>query len=89
MTTSEASGYTIEQVRALPAVVDLWPTAAAALGIKSRSVAFDLARRQALPVPVLHVGRRVKVATAALLRVLDPPQDETPPARAGSSPTPA
>ncbi|MDP9363438.1 MAG: helix-turn-helix domain-containing protein [Chloroflexota bacterium] len=42
---------------------------AAALGI-ARSTAYDLAKRNALPVPVIRLGRRLVVSQAALERVL-------------------
>ena len=53
----------------LPPVVRLWPTAARALGI-GRTVAYDLAKRDALPFPVLTIGSQYRVATAELRRVL-------------------
>ena len=43
--------------------------AAARLGL-SRSKAYELARRNALPVPVLRFGRKLAVPTRALDRVL-------------------
>jgi excisionase family DNA binding protein len=45
------------------------PEVATMLGIP-RSTAYDLARRDALPVPVLRLGRRVMVSRAALEAVL-------------------
>ena len=42
---------------------------AAALGI-DRSTAYDLAKRDALPAPVIRLGRRLVVGRAALERVL-------------------
>jgi excisionase family DNA binding protein len=45
----------------------------------ARSTAYDLAKRDALPVPTIRVGRRVVVSRAALDRVLagetDRPQE--------------
>lgn len=46
-------------------LVDIWPTAARALGI-SRSTAYQLAREDNLPVEVMRVGGTVKVRTADL-----------------------
>ena len=42
---------------------------AAAFGI-GRSTAYELAHRDALPVPVIRLGRRLVVSRAALDRVL-------------------
>jgi excisionase family DNA binding protein len=42
---------------------------AAALGI-GRTLAYDLARRDELPVPVLRLGRRLVVSRVALERTL-------------------
>ena len=42
---------------------------AALLGI-GRSTAYELAQRDALPVPVIRLGRRLVVSRAALDRVL-------------------
>jgi excisionase family DNA binding protein len=44
--------------------------AGAALGI-GRQLAYRLARENALPVPVLRVGRRLLVPRAALMRLLE------------------
>ena len=44
--------------------------AAAALGI-GRQLAYRLAREDALPVPVLRVGKRLLVPRRALMRVLE------------------
>ncbi len=57
-----------EELLALPASVDL-VTAAKALGI-GRTTAYQLARAGELPVPVLRLGVRYRVPTAALLEVL-------------------
>lgn len=57
-----------EQLRALPAVLDV-PTAADALGI-SRTAAYELVRADAWPTPVFHLGRLIRVPTAPLLALL-------------------
>ena len=66
-----------EELLALPASIDL-VTAARALGI-GRTTAYQLARAGDLPVPVLRLGVRYRVPTAALLQVLgiDPAEDLT------------
>jgi excisionase family DNA binding protein len=48
--------------------VDVWPTAARAMGI-SRSAAYEAVRRGDLPT--IRVGRRILVPTAALRRLLE------------------
>lgn len=45
------------------------------LGI-SRPVAYQLARRNELPVPVIHLGRRMVVSKIALQEVLSAPKDD-------------
>jgi hypothetical protein len=61
------------ELLALPVVVDV-PTAARALGL-GRSTAYELARRDEFPCPVLRVGTSYRVPTAGLMRVLgvEPP----------------
>jgi hypothetical protein len=65
---------TIADVRALPATVDLL-VAARALGI-GRTRAYELAQRHQFPCPVRRDGRRYRVQTANLLKILD--IDDTP-----------
>lgn len=57
-----------EDVPTLGTVTDL-PTAAALLGL-SRSSAYDLAKRDQFPVPVIRAGRRYRVPVAPLLATL-------------------
>lgn len=67
---------TVDEVLALPALVDV-PTAGRALGV-SRNTAYELARRNQFPVPVLPIGRQLRVTRAALLAALgisDPAAD--------------
>jgi hypothetical protein len=60
---------TLAQVRKLPAVLDV-SQAARVLGI-SRSSAYEAIARGDFPATVITVGRRKKVLTASLLRVLE------------------
>jgi len=60
---------TLREVRKLPAVVDV-PVAASALG-SSRSGAYEAIRTGRFPVKTITVGRRIKVLTADLVRVLE------------------
>ncbi|MDP9428662.1 MAG: helix-turn-helix domain-containing protein [Actinomycetota bacterium] len=69
-----------DELLALPASVDL-VTAAKALGI-GRTTAYQLARSGELPVPVLRLGVRYRVPTAALLHVLGISSDKGPPSHA-------
>lgn len=50
--------------------VPLWPTVGQALGF-GRTAVYEAARRGELPVPVIRIGHRCRVPTAALLRVLE------------------
>ena len=59
---------TADEVRALPAVVDL-STAARALGL-GRSAAYELVRTGCWPTPVLRLGRLIKVPSAPLVELL-------------------
>ena len=52
----------------LPVVVDL-VTAAAILGI-GRTTAYELVRTGRWPTPVLHLGNRIRVPTAAIRELL-------------------
>ncbi|MFI6163027.1 helix-turn-helix domain-containing protein [Micromonospora haikouensis] len=73
--------WTVAGIRALGAVTDV-ATVGEIFGM-SRSTAYELARRDRLPVPVLRVGSRYRVSVAAILAALGVPSD--PPA----SPPPA
>ncbi|MEV0036576.1 hypothetical protein [Streptomyces sp. NPDC050804] len=64
----EARGLTIDELLALPAVVDL-DTANRALMI-GRSTGYGLAKQGAYPVKVLRLGNAYRVVTADLLKLL-------------------
>ncbi len=68
---------TADEVRALPAVVDL-PTAARALGL-GRSAAYELVRLGTWPTPVLRLGRLIKVPSAPLADLLGLSEEHLPP----------
>lgn len=59
---------TADEIRALPAVVDL-PTAARVLGI-GRSAAYELVRSGSWPTPVIRMGKLIKVPTAPMAALL-------------------
>lgn len=59
---------TAEQVRQLPVVVDV-PTAGRCFGL-GRDGSYDLARQGQFPVPVLRLGRSLRVTRASLLQAL-------------------
>ncbi|MGC4885713.1 helix-turn-helix domain-containing protein [Micromonospora sp. DT227] len=78
VTALPASVWTIERIRALGAVTDV-ATVGEIFGL-SRSSAYELARRNRLPVPVLRVGSRYRVSVAAILTALGVPTEHpTPP----------
>lgn len=60
--------WTAERIRALGTVTDV-PTAAAIFGL-SRSVAYDLVKTGAFPMPVLRFGTRYRIPVAAILTAL-------------------
>lgn len=66
---------TADEVRALPAVVDL-PTAARALGV-GRSAAYELVRVGAWPTPVVRMGKLIKIPSAPLVALLGLSTSET------------
>lgn len=72
------TAVTRAELLALPAVVDI-PTAGRAYGIGER-LAYELARRGEFPVPVLRLGRLLRVRTADLLEHLEPRHSESGPA---------
>lgn len=57
------------EVLALPAMPDLVPDAVAALGV-SRDTGYSLAKTGDFPIPVVPVGRRLKVRRSDLLAFL-------------------
>jgi hypothetical protein len=64
----QSHAWSLEEIRALGATTDLL-TAASVLRI-GRTKAYQLARTNTFPVPVLRTGRRYLVAVTHLLRVL-------------------
>ena len=75
---------TADEVRALPAVIDL-STAARALGL-GRSAAYELVRTGGWPTPVLRLGRLIKVPSRPLVELLglsDPVPAPAPATTAG------
>jgi hypothetical protein len=87
--------WTAQRIHALGAVTDL-PTAGAIFGL-SRTAAYDLAKQDRFPVPVLRAGTRYRVPVAPILAALHLPAAPHPvpagrgldPARAPSVDRPA
>lgn len=71
---SRTPAWSLEDIRALGAITDLL-TAASVLRI-GRTKAYQLARTNSFPVPVVRAGRRYLVAVTPLLHLLG--QDTTP-----------
>jgi hypothetical protein len=63
--------WTEQRIRALGAVTDL-PTAARIFGL-GRALAYELAKNNRFPVPVMRVGSRYRVPVAPLLAALHLP----------------
>jgi predicted DNA-binding transcriptional regulator AlpA len=63
----------LDGLRALPPTVDV-ETAAEILGI-GRTLAYQLAKTNQFPCRLLRLGRRYRVPTAELIRLLDSPPD--------------
>jgi predicted DNA-binding transcriptional regulator AlpA len=66
----------LDEVRALPAVVDVM-TAAEVLGI-GRTVAYELVRTDRFPTPVFRLGKQIRVPTAYLIELLGLSTDPGP-----------
>lgn len=56
---------TLEEIRALPPVVDV-ATAAAVLGV-GRNAAYELIKCDQWPTPILRLGRLIRIPSAPLL----------------------
>jgi hypothetical protein len=69
---------TLDELRALPATIDL-PTAARALGL-GRTKAYELAKADRFPCRILRIGATYRIPTADLLRYLG---IDLPPRNAG------
>jgi len=69
--------WTAQRIRALGAVTDL-QTAAAIFGL-SRTTAYELARTDQFPVPVLRFGARYRVPVHVILTALGLPNSEDEP----------
>jgi hypothetical protein len=67
----QAAVWTAQRIHALGAVTDL-PTAGAIFGL-SRTAAYDLAKQDRFPVPVLRAGTRYRVPVAPILAALHLP----------------
>jgi hypothetical protein len=77
-TTAAHKHWTGEQIRALGAATNL-TTAAEIFGL-SRDTAYQLARTGQFPVPVLRVGRQLRVPIAPILALLGLPVETPDPA---------
>jgi hypothetical protein len=53
----------------LPVMFDVWPTLGDAFGI-GRTATYQLAREEALPIPVIRVGRQLRAKRSDLLNFL-------------------
>ncbi|WP_424710161.1 DNA-binding protein [Kitasatospora acidiphila] len=67
---TRVEALTADEVYALPALVPLWPDAAAALGGMSRAGAYAAAASASFPVPCIKIGRSIRVRRSDLLHFL-------------------
>ncbi|MFD4320145.1 DNA-binding protein [Streptomyces sp. NPDC058548] len=63
------SGLRASEALQLPVMFDVWPTVGQALGI-GRTATYQLAREDALPIPVVRVGRLLRARRSDLLTFL-------------------
>lgn len=70
--TSVQHRMSLNRAQELPAMVDV-VTAATVLGI-GRTAAYELIRTDAWPTPVLRLGKLIRIPTASLLELIQPPR---------------
>lgn len=68
-TVARAHGLSVSEALALPVMFDVWPTVGQACGI-ARTTTYQLAREDALPIPVVRVGRQLRARRSDLLNFL-------------------
>ena len=68
-TVARAHGLSVSEALALPVMFDVWPTVGQACGI-ARTTTYQLARENALPIPVVRVGRQLRARRSDLLNFL-------------------
>ncbi|MGW2044677.1 hypothetical protein ACWCPF_05770 [Streptomyces sp. NPDC001858] len=69
-TAVRRKALSVAEVFQLPAMVDGWPDAAAACGGISRTVWYELVAKDETPVPVVRIGRSIKVRRQSLIDFL-------------------
>lgn len=69
MTAPTRQGLTVTEALALPVMFSVWPTVGRACGI-GRTATFQLAADDALPIPVIRVGRQLRAKRTDLLAFL-------------------
>ncbi|MFM9604281.1 hypothetical protein [Streptomyces turgidiscabies] len=69
-TAVRRKALSVAEVLALPAMPDAWPDGAGACGGIGRTAWYELIARGETPVPVIRVGRALKVRKADLLNFL-------------------
>ncbi|GAA0348432.1 DNA-binding protein [Streptomyces turgidiscabies] len=68
-TVARAQGLSVTEALALPVMFDVWPTLGQACGI-ARTTTYQLAREDALPIPVVRVGKQLRARRSDLLNFL-------------------
>lgn len=68
-TAEHQAGLSIEEALKLPVMFDIWPTLGNACRI-GRTTTYQLARTDALPIPVVRVGRQFRARRSDLLTFL-------------------
>jgi hypothetical protein len=85
-TAARRKTLTVAEAIALPVMFDVWPTLGAALDI-GRTATYQLAREEALPIPVIRVGRQLRARRSDLLKFLGI-REENGDGAGGPAPTP-
>lgn len=68
-TPTRRKGLSVAEARNLPVMFDIWPTLGQACDI-GRTTTYQLARENALPIPVVRVGRQFRAKRSDLLGFL-------------------
>jgi hypothetical protein len=68
-TVTRRKGLTVAEALDLPVMFDVWPTVGTACQL-GRTATYQLAREDALPIPVLRVGRQLRARRSDLLNFL-------------------
>lgn len=85
-TAVRRKALSVTEALGLPVMFDVWPTLGSALDI-GRTATYQLARENALPIPVIRVGKQLRARRSDLLNFLGI-REENGDGAGGPAPTP-